>query len=198
MSPREELRMRLDDIKTRWLEEASRTIAQLIRAFPKEGIYAAAFHLFHADYSKILSPALAANAESAVVVHSDKTGAAWSTRWAPPEWRWDVLDAASDALTPDYEKLSQALQGVGDAEWAKLIEMHDGVIADVARTITATARNRDGEFRDIAVSKDFVVAILEGQRETSEYNRLVRASIDPAILLNLEGILHKASSATDF
>jgi len=187
--------MRLDDIKTRWLQEAPRAIADVIRAHPREEIYAAAFHLFYADYTVIHAPSLAANAESAVALHSNNSGITYSTRWMPPEWRWDVLESASEALNPLYGKQSQALQGAADDEWESVIDAHDDMIADVARTITAAARARQGDFRDMVVSTNFVVAILEGQRETSEYNRLVRTSIDPAILPGLEGILLEVSGA---
>jgi hypothetical protein len=154
-----------------------------------EEIYAAAFWLFYADYTVIFPPALAANAKSAVSVRSDKSGTTWSTQWSPAEWKWNVLDAACNALTPLYETLSEELHGATDAEWEHVLETHEEIIAGVARAITSNARNREGDFRDITVSEKFVVAVLEDQRGDSEYNRLVRASITPEILPELEGIL---------
>ena len=164
-------------------------IAQIVRAHPDEQIYAAAFHLFYSDYSQILTPALAANAESAVTLHTEKSGTSWSTRWVPPDWKWDVLDAASDAMKPLYSKLTEEMHGASHLEWDTVLDAHDDLMASIARAITSLARNRKGEFRDLTLANNFVVAILEGQRGPSEYNRLVRASVAPSVLLELEGIL---------
>jgi len=176
-----------DNIETGWMQEAGRALAALVRAHPQERIYAAAFHIFCADDLQILPPALAANAESAVILN--KNGFTWSTRWAPPGWRWDVLETASDAMRPLYAELSQRFYSASVTAWEKALTLHDDTMARVARKLTAAVRNRHGEFQEVDAPRDFVVAILEGQRRTGEYNRLVRASVDPAILRELHGIL---------
>jgi hypothetical protein len=84
-----------DAFETARHDSGCRTLAGLAGAYPGERLYAAAFHLFYGDDVKILPPAFAANTEAAV--HQDD---GYSTRFAPPEWRWDVLDAVSDAMRP--------------------------------------------------------------------------------------------------
>lgn len=179
----------LDDIEKQWLEVAASAIADVVNAHPQEQFYAAAFHLFSATDETILSPALAANIESAVVFYNEKDGSTLSTRWEPPEWKWDVLDRAADAMKPFYSRLSNRIEGASDSQWETVINMHDYMMARVARRLTADARGGKGKFHGLSLSSDFVVAVLEGQRAADEYNRLVRASVDPDILTTLDGIL---------
>ncbi|MGW5264994.1 hypothetical protein ACWEQG_28815 [Microbispora sp. NPDC004025] len=73
-----------------WHDNGCRILRDLAAACPGERLYSAAFHLFYLDDVKILPPALAANTEAAV--HEDD---GYSTRFTPPEWRWDVLDSGS-------------------------------------------------------------------------------------------------------
>jgi hypothetical protein len=94
-------------------------------------------------------------------------------------------------MTPLYKRLSAGLEGAHDSEWEKILNMHDDMMARVARSLTVAARSRKGKFHDLLVSSDFVVAVLEGQREPCEYNRLVRASVDLNILPTLDDILYE-------
>lgn len=63
-----------DAFQTAWHDNGCDTLADLAAAHPGERLYAAAFHLFYGDGTQIL----------------------------PPEWRWDAMDAASDAMRPWY------------------------------------------------------------------------------------------------
>lgn len=186
--------MLLENIENAWYQQASRGISEMMQRFPDEQFYAAAFHLFYADYTVFGAPALGMNSESAVVFHPANSTSGiihepWDTRWVAPEWRWPVLDSVCTEINPLYQALSESLQGASRAEWEKLFRQHEDLLANVARRITAEARTQNGNFQGIHVSKDFVLAILEGQDSFEEYNRLVRLSVDPAILPTLEGII---------
>jgi hypothetical protein len=158
-----------------WRNEAARALAALTSANPGERLYAAAFHLFYSDGSQILSPALAANVESAVRMED------WgSTRFVPPEWRWDVIDAASAAMASRYEMLTKELVASPDPN-AFLLE-HDRAMARVCRSLTASARR--GAIHP-SLPPDFVVAVIEGQRGEDEMRALVRESVDPHVLAAL-------------
>jgi hypothetical protein len=129
-------------------------------------------------------PALAANTEAA--------GYDDSTRFAPPEWRWDVLEAASEAMRPWYQRLTEEFLTPGgatlpahgaalpahDAALPALEAAHDGAMARVCRRMTATAR-RGGVSGSL--TPGFAVLILEGQRGDAEAD-VLRASVDPQIL----------------
>ncbi|WP_395109755.1 DUF4303 domain-containing protein [Actinomadura sp. SCN-SB] len=162
-----------------WHDNGCHALADLARAHPGERLYAAAFHLFYLDGTQILAPALAANTEEAV--HQNYGD---STRFVPPEWRWDVLDAASSAMQPWYRSLTEEfLAPAGDdaerdAAMAALEVAHDGAIARVCKAMTATARR--GGIHD-SLAPHFVVIILEGQRGDEEAD-LIRASVAPEAL----------------
>ncbi|GAA3783377.1 hypothetical protein GCM10022225_84520 [Plantactinospora mayteni] len=168
-----------DAFGTAWHDSGCRILADLAVAHPGERLYAAAFHLFYSDDDKILSPAFAANTEAAV--HRNH---GYSTRFAPPEWRWDVLDAASEAMRPWYHRLTEeflapaSTDAERDAAGDALEVAHDGAIARVCKAMTATARR--GGIHD-SLSTNFVVVILEGQRGDEEAD-LIRASVDPQAL----------------
>ena len=161
-----------------WRSEATRALAALTSANPGERFYAAAFHLFYSDESQILSPALAANVESAVRVED------WgSTRFVPPEWRWDVLDAASAAMASRYEILTKELVASPDPDGILLD--HDQAMARVCRSLTASARR--GAIHP-SLPLDFVLAVIEGQRGEDEMRALVRESVDPHVLAALPAL----------
>ncbi|MFB9830757.1 DUF4303 domain-containing protein [Actinoallomurus acaciae] len=165
--------------ETAWHDIGCRTLTDLATEFPDERLYAAAFHLFYLDGEEILSPALAANAESAV-----RDDAGYSTRFAPPEWRWDVLAAASEAMSPWYRRLAEeylapaTTEAEQDAAMDALETAHDTAMAGVCRAMTTTAR-RGGVHGSLP--RDFVVVILEGQRGDEE-SGLIRKSVDPQML----------------
>jgi hypothetical protein len=164
-----------DAFETAWHDSGCRALADLAAAHPDAQLYAAAFHLFYCDGVQILSPALAANTEAAVRLHDG-----CSTRFAPPEWRWDVLDAASDSMRPWYRRLTAQFLAPArtDAALEALEAAHDGAMAGVCRAMTATARR--GGIHD-SLATNFVVVILDGQRGDGEAD-LIRASIDPQVL----------------
>ncbi|HEY3502033.1 MAG TPA: DUF4303 domain-containing protein [Actinocatenispora sp.] len=165
--------------ETAWHDCGCRALADIAAAHPGERFYAAAFHLFYLDGAEILPPALAANTEAAV---HQRHG--YSTRFAPSEWRWDVLDAASNAMRPWYRRLSEeflAPASAGserDQAMSVLEAAHDSAVAKVCKAITATARQ--GDIHE-SLSARFVVAILEDQRGDDEAD-LIHASVDPRVL----------------
>ncbi|MFG2071212.1 hypothetical protein [Nonomuraea maritima] len=166
-----------------WHDSGCRILSDLAAACPGERLYSAAFHLFYMDDATILPPALAANTEAAV--HEDD---GYSTRFTPPEWRWDVLDAAGDAMAPWYHHLTEEYlapaAGEADAAMQALEAAHDTAMANVCKAITTTARrgNIDG-----SLPGEFVVVILEGQRGDEEAD-LIRRSVDPRILPTVPGL----------
>ncbi|WP_106396428.1 DUF4303 domain-containing protein [Actinocorallia populi] len=165
--------------ETAWHDHGCRVLSGLAEACPGERLYAAAFHLFYMDDVQILSPALAANTEAAV-----REDGGYSTRFVPSEWGWDVLDAASGAMSPWYRRLTEeylasaATEAEQDAALSALEEAHDAAMAKVCRAMTATAR-RGGVHRSLP--SGFVVAVLEGQRGDEEAG-LIRESVDPRVL----------------
>jgi hypothetical protein len=162
-----------------WHDSGCHALAGLAAACPGERLYAAAFHLFYADGTVILPPALAANTETAV-----RRNDGYSTRFTPPEWRWDVLDAASDAMRPWYQRLTEEYlaPATNDAERDLALDSlwtaHDAAMARVCKSMTATAR-LGGIHSSLPAT--FVVVILEGQRGDEEAD-LIRASVDPFVL----------------
>ncbi|WP_432988625.1 DUF4303 domain-containing protein [Dactylosporangium sp. CA-233914] len=168
-----------DAFEAAWHDSGCRTLAGLAAVHPGERLYAAAFHLFYSDDNEILPPALAANTEAAV---DQRSG--YSTRFAPPEWRWDVLDAASDAMRPWYRRITEEfLTSAGnaagrDAALDALAAAHDAAMARVCKAMTATARQ--GRIHS-SLPTNFFVVILEGQRGDEEADP-IRASVDPQVL----------------
>lgn len=180
--------MLLDEIKKEWLFRGSRAIREIILEHPSESFYAAAFHLFYSDYRQILAPALAINAESFIEIHNDQ-GSTWTTRWAPPEWNWPVLDDACNAMKPVYSKLSEAMVDAKESDWDDLIRLHDQVMADVSKKLTIEIHDNQSESPGLNLPNDFVVVVLDGQRDSEEYNALVQASVEPGRLAQLDGVL---------
>ena len=168
-----------DAFQTAWHDSGCHTLADLAAAHPGERLYAAAFHLFYGDGTQILPPALAANTEAAV--HQND---GYSTRFAPPGWRWDALDAASDAMRPWYHRLTEEFlapattEAEQDAALVALEVAHDGAMARVCKAMTTTARR--GGIHD-SLPPDFVVVILEGQRGDEEAD-LIRESVNAQVL----------------
>ncbi|MEU4569903.1 DUF4303 domain-containing protein [Micromonospora sp. NPDC023956] len=175
-----------DAFETAWHDSGCQALTDLAAAHPDERLYAAAFHLFYSDDIEILPPALAANTEAAV--HRNH---GYSTRFAPPEWRWDVLDAVSEAMRPWYHHLTEEfLAPVGtDAERGEaagaLEVAHDGAIARVCRAMTATAR-QGGIHRLLPAT--FVVVVLDGQRGDAQAD-LIRASVDAPVLATVPDLV---------
>ncbi len=181
-------RVSLDEIEQGWLSAGPRAIGAVIRAHPTESFYAAAFHLFYSDYSQILAPALAINAES-FVTSCDVKDSASTTQWAPPDWRWPVLDDACDAMKPLYARLTDAMTDASKSDWDELVDVHDEMMARVCRKLTAQAQESTGDFQDLNLPDDFLVAVLEGQRDLEHYVALVCASVERERLAKLTGIL---------
>ncbi len=179
--------MSLDEIERVWLAASTRALHDVMHAHPSMSFYAAAFHMFYCDDSQILTPSLAVNAESYVTTENDREST-WTTRWALPEWNWPVLDDASDAMKPIYSRLSHAMVDASQSDWLELIASHDEMMARVARELTRQIHTTS-DFQAFTLPVNFVVAVLEGQRDTEDYNALVRASIEPDRFAQLEGVL---------
>jgi hypothetical protein len=172
----------LAQIESEWPTHIARGLGELVRNNLRETIYAAAFWQFYCDYTIISPPAFGANAESDVADGSD--------RWlAVADWKWDVLKSVIDGMTPLYLRLSDALSGAPDAEWDAVIDAHYELIPRVARSVTRSAQARTGSFADIALPGNFLVFATDIEADASVCNRLVRASIDEAVLPTLDGIL---------
>jgi len=171
------------NFEQQWFAQASRALSALAAANPEERLYGAAFHLFYSDGAKVLAPAFAANVESAVRVE------AWgSTRYEPPEWKWDVIDEASAAMASQYEALTAEFVGHQDRSDA-ILNDHDHAIARVCRALTSAGRKGDIHR---ALPADFVAVIIEGQRREDEMRALVRASVDPQVLASLPELAEQA------
>ncbi|MFN6205435.1 MAG: hypothetical protein ACK49R_03225 [Planctomycetota bacterium] len=180
----------LDLIEDAWLLESPRAIAEVVRSHSADIFYGAAFWLFYCDYSQILTPALGLNSESFVTFHEDE-GDRWSDRWVPAEWHWPVLDRACNSMKPAYARISESMEGASRAEWDQLIVAHDQMIARVARSLTAMSEGGTRQFANIPVAKYFVVAAIDDQRDEKEYNKLVRLSVAPDRLQQLEGLIRE-------
>jgi hypothetical protein len=167
-----------DAFETAWHDSGCHALAGVAAAHPTERLHVAAFHLFYCDSTQILPPALAADTEAE---------ARPADRFAPPEWRWDVVDGASEAMRPWYLRLTEefltpaATEAAADELW----QAHDAAMARVAKAMTATARR--GGIHD-SLPPDFVVLILEGQRGDEEAD-LIRASVDPHVLPTVPGLV---------
>lgn len=168
----------LDQIETAWLRVAAAAITRVVRANATETFYAAAFWLFYCDYTTMGAPALAMNAESAIALHQTNDDA-WSTRWAPAEWRWPVLDEACDAMQPHYTRLSDAMAAAPHSAWDELITAHDRMIARVAKALSGQLHSRTGELGHSKLPPNFVVAVIDDQRESPDFEDLLRSSVEP-------------------
>jgi hypothetical protein len=121
-----------DTFEAAWHDVGCRALVDLAAAHPGERPYAAAFHLFYSDGQKILPPALAVNIETAV-----RHDHGYSTRFAPSEWRWDILDAASEAMQPWYRRITEEFYPLAraaaerDAGSGALEAAHDAAMARV-------------------------------------------------------------------
>ena len=172
-------------IETSWVDVGSVTLKALVKDHGGDQVYAAAFWLLYSDYTRVLVPALAANVESNVVVHTDDEEP-WSTRWVPAEWRWPVLDEACDAMKLLYAQFTSALVGADRVGWDEALTAHEAVLARAARSLTEALHQSEGE---LALRCDFVVGVIDDQRESAGMEALLRASIEPARLARLDGII---------
>jgi hypothetical protein len=163
----------LREIESQWPSHIRRGLGELVRDHPSEQIYVAAFWQFYCDYTVIHPPAFGANAESA---------ADDGTRWQPAEWKWDVLRSVIDGIMPVYLELSEALNGATEGEWEEVIAAHYQLVPRVARVVTKAARERSGVFGDLELPKDFFVFAWDFEADAKTSNRLVRASVDAAVL----------------
>ncbi|BCJ37264.1 hypothetical protein Athai_47670 [Actinocatenispora thailandica] len=175
-----------DAFETAWHDSGCRALAGIAAAHPDQPLYAAAFHLCYLDGTEILPPALATNTDTAV---HQRYG--YSTRFVPPEWRWPVLESASEQLRPWYRRLSDqylapaADDGQRDAAMAALEAAHDAALARVCRAITATARR--GAIHD-ALPPSFVAVVLDGEREDEQAD-LIRASVAAPVLATVPDLV---------
>ena len=135
------------------------------------------------DYTTFGTPCFAMETES----HCSENVAEWGegARWSPPNWQYDVINQAIEAMTPHYQALSSSLTGQSDAVWDEAIEEHWHMLARVCRRLTHEARHREGYFSDIVLPEGFVVAILDEREGEPIFSQLVHASIAPEILTTL-------------
>ena len=171
------------NIESAWHDATASAIVSQVMNFPDEEFYAAAFWLCYVDYTLFGTPCFAMNTES----HSAVSAAEGSEgmRWSPPNWRYDVIDHATQAMTPHYSTLSASLAGQSESVWDDTIEEHWRLLARVCRRLTHEARHREGYFCDIALPPGFVVGIFEEREGEPIFSQLVRASIAPEILSTL-------------
>lgn len=178
----ESLKSSLSEIEAQWESVAANTIATMMAEKPGEDFYAAAFWLFALDGQHISPPAFAINSESGVT-EPDSYGE--DNRWNPADWRQSVIMTAHDAMTPAYLVLSEQLQGEDWSVWEDVAEAQKQAIARVCRNLTAAVRSEKPPFDSAQVNPDFVVGIIDGRDSEEELQRLVRLSIDPAIIESL-------------
>lgn len=169
----------LAEIETRWEQLAAQAIAAKISESPDEEYYAAGFWLLYCDYTVISPPPLAMNSEEHLAESPED---AEYHRWAPPEWKFDVLDE-TEQMRSSYAPLDG---DHGVAVWERIIDLHQQALARVCRRLTRTARSRSGPFQGLAVSPKFVVGIFEERDGGEEFDRLARLSIEPAVLAELD------------
>lgn len=170
----------LKEIELQWPVHIHRGLSELVRQHPDEVFYAGAFWILYCDYTIISAPTFGVNAESTVKDESD--------RWAPAEWRWDVLQAVLDGMEPYYKRLSASLAGASDADWEAVMAANEQLIGRVSRLVTQAGRSRSGEFADMALPENFLVFAADVREDAEAYNRQLRLSVDEAILPRL-GIL---------
>lgn len=171
----------LQQIESKWYDSAASAIISKAASLPDERFYAGAFWLCYVDYTMFGTPAFAMNSESYLADCEDDD----STMWSPPNWQFDVLDEAHEAMSPLYDALSQSLSGQNDDVWDTTIKEHWEVLARVSKRLTQDARSRTGLFSQTDLPSDFVVGIFDEREGEPMFSKLVRASIAPEILANL-------------
>jgi len=129
----------LQEIESQWPIHIHRGIAELVRLHPNEVFYAGAFWIFYCDYTVISAPTFGVNAEGTLEDESD--------RWAPAEWRWDVVKSVLDGMEPFYERLSAALAGASDGEWEAVMAANEQLIGRVCRSVTQFGPQQDWQIR---------------------------------------------------
>ncbi|MEO5714520.1 MAG: DUF4303 domain-containing protein [Luteolibacter sp.] len=170
-------------IESAWYEAAAAAIVSQATACPNEEYYAAAFWLCYVDYTLFGTPCFAMGTESHYAASVAESGE--SVRWSPPNWQYDVIDQATDAMIPHYQALSDSLAGRPDTVWDEAIEEHWRLLARVCRRLTHEARHREGYFSDLVLPSGFVVAIFEEREGEPNFSQLVHASVDSDILSTL-------------
>jgi hypothetical protein len=176
----------LHQIELQWPVQIRGAIGDLIHRNPGEQFYAAAFWMFYCDHIVIHPPTFGMNAES-VLEEEDPDQA--SNRWNPAEWRWNVVDAVHTGMLPIYLQLSRSMHGQLNAAWQALISAHENLIGRVTRSVTQAIRNRTGDFRDLILPEKFLIFAVDVREGDGNYNRLLRLSVDEAVLGKFDGIL---------
>lgn len=175
----EELKLAISRIEACWETVAAATISETIAEHPDEDFYAAGFWLFALDGATISAPALAINSEAGV---SEADSFGEDNRWNPADWSRSVIMSADDAVTPAYIELSELLAGAEWSVYEAIDEFHKLAIAHVCRRLTTRIRNRDTPFDVVPVNSRFIVGIFDGRDSEAETDRLVRLSIDPDLI----------------
>jgi len=167
----------LQEIESQWPIHIHRGLAELVRQHPGEVFYAGAFWILYCDYTNIATPTFGVNAESTLEDEGD--------RWAPAEWRWDVVKTVNDEMEPFYEKLSAALAGAPNEEWEAVMAANEELIGRVSRAVTKSARSKSGAFGDLPLPNNFLVFAGDVREDAATYNRQLRLSVDEALLPTL-------------
>ena len=169
----------LQDIESQWPVQIRRGLAALSRSFPNEVFYVGAFWMLYCDYTVISAPTFGVNSKSEAAAKPDD-------RWAPAEWKWDVVQDIHDAMEPLYEKLSKAMEGAPDAEWEAVMAANEQLIGRVSRLVTDAARNKGGDVSGLPLSDDFLVFAGDVREDAETFNRQLRLSVDADVLSKLD------------
>jgi hypothetical protein len=174
----------MQQIESAWLDAAASVIVSQVAAYPHEQFYAAGFWLCYVDYTMFAGPVFAMNTESHLAANCGDWPEGY-TRWSPPNWRFDVLRGAIEAMSPYYDALTASLAGQETAIWDGAIEAHWQTLARVSRLLTHAVRSGAAPFAGSSLPSSFVVGIFEEREGEPVFSRLVRESIDPEILITL-------------
>ena len=168
------------ELESRWEATCVDTIKAVVVDSPDDRFYGAGFWCFYADYTVLGTPCFAMNTEANLADDSD------SNRWLPPNWRFDNISQAADAMDAVYQHLGEALDGQSDETWKETIEAHKQAIARVCHKLTAAANSDSGPLAGLAVSTPFVVGIFEEQDGDEEYDRLALLSVEESLIEEVE------------
>jgi hypothetical protein len=138
-----------DRLEHVWLQSVIDAISVTATENSAERFYAGAFWLLYGDHRTIQPPAFGMNS-----VNSEP-----DIRWHPPDWRWSVIDTASERVAPLYRPLLEL--DVDDRTYEELWDEHINVLARVSRTVTDLVRSNQVEPGHIAFTSDFFVGVID-------------------------------------
>ncbi len=169
----------LSEIESQWENVAGSLITKTAASSPKGDVYAAGFWGVDADYTLLGPPCFAINTETHFA--ADK----YAERWIPPEWKFDCIEKATEAMRGVYRQAAEALAEQDHDTWDKTIESHKQLIARMCLRITESARRQTGSFSNVPMHRDFVVGIFHETDGVDEYDRLAKLSIESSHISQL-------------